>query len=316
MGFFHKLSKRQKRLCAAVIACLLIVCLLIELIGRIPGIPFNGWSDIFSALGMSQNTVVPEGELQVHFINVGNADCILVRQEEHNMLIDAGETGDYATIADYLNRQGVEKLDLVIATHPHADHIGSMADVIENFPIDRFIMSFMPEGKEPTTITYLSMLEALDKRDVKVDEAVPGETYTLGTAQLQILAPLEEDEDANAISVVTRLTFGKRAFLFTGDAESPVEGQMIAQGYNLKADVLKVGHHGSRTSSSAAFLRAVAPQYAVVTCGEDNRYNHPHDEAMKRLTAADVEYYRADLYGDIVFTTDGTSLTLKTQKGD
>lgn len=315
MGFFSKLTKRQKRVVAVVVACFLAVCLLIEVIGRIPGIPFNGWDDIFSALGMSQDAVAPKGKLQVHFLDVGNADCILVRQEEHSMLIDAGEAGDYRTIADYLNRYGVKKLDLVIATHPHADHIGSMAEIIENVPIDRFVMSFMPEGKEPTTATYLSMLEALDAHHIEVEEATPGAIYTLGTAQLQILAPLSEDEDANAISVVTRLTFGKRAFLFTGDAESPVEGQLITQRYDLQADVLKVGHHGSRTSSSAAFLKAVAPQYAVIPCGEDNRYNHPHDEALRRLTAAGVEYYRTDLCGDVVFTTDGVSLTVKTEKG-
>ena len=232
------------------------------------------------------------------------------------MLIDAGDIGAYHDIMDYLNRHNIKKFDLVIATHPHADHIGEMADIIKTIPIDRFVMSYMPEGKEPTTKVYLSMLEALDEQNVPVEEAVPGETYTLGTAQLQILAPLSEDSDENAMSVVTRLTFGHRTFLFTGDAEEEVEREILTHGFDVKADVLKAGHHGSDTSSSEAFLRAVAPEYAVITCGEGNSYGHPHDEALERLEGVGAVCYRADIYGDIVFTSDGESLTVETQKGD
>lgn len=314
--FFKKATKKQKKVYITIAACLLAVILLVELVGMIPGIPFNGWSTILEACGLKQGYLVPEGELEVHFIDVGNADCILVRQGEHNMLIDAGDIGAYHDIMDYLNRHNIKKFDLVIATHPHADHIGEMADIIKTIPIDRFVMSYMPEGKEPTTKVYLSMLEALDEQNVPVEEAVPGETYTLGTAQLQILAPLSEDSDENAMSVVTRLTFGHRTFLFTGDAEEEVEREILTHGFDVKADVLKAGHHGSDTSSSEAFLRAVAPEYAVITCGEGNSYGHPHDEALERLEGVGAVCYRADMYGDIVFTTDGESLTVETQKGD
>lgn len=232
------------------------------------------------------------------------------------MLIDSGEVGDYQKIVDYLDRYGVKKFDLVIATHAHADHIGEMAEIVKTFPIDRFVTAFMPEGKEPTTNVYLSMLEALDERDVSIDEAIPGKTYTLGTAQLQILSPLSEDSDENAMSVVTRLTFGRRAFLFTGDAEAEVEREILTQGFEVKADVLKAGHHGSRTSSSEPFLRAVAPDYAVITCGDGRKYGHPHDEVLERLNAVGSVYYRSNLHGDIVFITDGESLTVETEKGD
>ena len=280
----------------------------------IPGIPFNGWNDVLSAFGMSPEYMTPEGELQVHFIDLGNADCILVQQGEHNLLIDAGDVGDEKEIIDYLNRRGVKRLDLVIATHPHADHIGEMAAVLEHFPVDCFVMAFMPEGKEPTTNVYRKMLEQLDRKNIPLDEAEPGKVYTIGTAQLQILAPFVEDSDPNAMSVVTRLTFGDRAFLFTGDAESEVERQILTKGYNVKADVLKAGHHGSRTSTSDPFLRAVAPQYVVITCGTDNSYGHPHDETIRRLNEANVDYYRADICGDVVITTDGETLSVKTEK--
>ena len=313
-SFFKRASKRQKKLYIAIGACILAVCLLVELIGLIPGVPFNGWSDILEAVGIKQPYLVPEGELEVHFIDVGNADCILIRQGEHNMLIDAGENGMYREIVDYLDRHGVEKFDLVIATHPHADHIGEMAEIIDEYPIDRFVMAYMPEGKEPTSNVYMSMLEALDKHTVEIDEAVPGDTYTLGTAQVQILSPLSDNSDENAMSVVTRLTFGHRAFLFTGDAEAETEREILTYGFDVSADVLKVGHHGSKTSSSEPFLRAVSPEYAVITCGDGSKYGHPHDEAVERLDAIGAEYYRSNLHGDIVFVTDGESLTVETQK--
>lgn len=314
--FFKKATPKQKKLYTSIAACVAALCLLIELIGWIPGVPFNGWSDILEACGVKQSYLTPEGELEVHFLDVGNADCILVRQGAHNMLIDSGESGYYQFIVDYLDRHGVEKLDLVIATHAHADHIGEMAGIVRTFPIDRFIMAFMPSGSEPTTGVYLEMLEALKERNVEIAEAVAGDVYTLGTAQLQILAPLSEDSDENAMSVVTRLTFGNRAFLFTGDAEAKVEREILTAGYEVRADVLKAGHHGSRTSSSEPFLKRVAPEYVAITCGDGRKYGHPHDEVLERLDAIGAVCYRSNLHGDIVFTTDGESLTVETEKGD
>ena len=309
------MAKKQKKRYTTLAIVFVVACLLVELVGMIPGAPFNGWNDLLNWFGMPQTAIAPEGELYVHFVDLGNSDCILVRQGEHNMLIDAGDLGDEQEILSYLSRYGVETLDLVIATHPHADHIGEMAAVLENFPVQRFVMAFMPEGKEPTSKVYLDILEVLDEKNIALDEAVPGDTYTLGTAQLQILAPISEDSDPNAMSVVTRLTFGERSFLFTGDAEAEQEREILTAGYNVQADVLKAGHHGSKTSTSDPFLRAVAPQYVVITCGVGNSYGHPHDETIDRLRDAGIAYYRTDELGDIVVITDGTSLTVQTERG-
>ena len=309
------MARKQKKQYAALAVVFVVVCLLVELVGMIPGVPFNGWTDLLGWFGMTQTAIAPEGELHVHFIDLGNSDCIVVRQGEHNMLIDAGDLGDEQEILSYLHRYGVDSLDLVIATHPHADHIGEMAAVLENVPVQRFVMAFMPEGSEPTSRTYLNMLEVLDEKEIPVDEAVPGDIYTLGTAQLQILAPISDDSDPNAMSIVTRLTFGERSFLFTGDAEAEQEREILTAGYKVQADVLKAGHHGSKTSTSDPFLRAVSPQYVVITCGVGNSYGHPHDETIERLNDANIPYYRTDELGDIVFTTDGTTLSVQTEKG-
>lgn len=310
----RKYTKKQKQYIRIAVLALVAVCLIVELIGRIPGVDFNGWNDVAVMLGFRAPSVTAEGEMEVHFIDVGNADCILVRQGDKNLLIDAGERSDDRIILEYLSDHGVERLDLVIATHPHADHIGSMAEVLEAVPVERFVMSFMPESATPTTATYLKMLQVLDEKSIEVDEAEPGKIYELGTARLQILGPLEETEEINDISVVTRLTFGNRSFLFTGDAESGVEKQLINSGYTLSADVMKLGHHGSNTSNSTAFIKRVSPQCAVITCGAGNSYGHPHKEVITRLDKLNIPVYRADLCGDIVFTTDGETLSVETEK--
>lgn len=303
-----KLSKRQKkkRIKYALTVLAAAVCLVVGVVGD--------WDKIGDDLGLSQPSVTAEGELEVHFIDVGNADCILVRQEDKTMLIDAGERKSKTVVQQYLQTYGVEKFDLVIATHPHADHIGGMAYILENYPVERFVMSYMDEEHTPTTASYENMLEALIEKNIPVDEADPGAVYELGTARLQILAPYEPDADANNISVVTRLTFGDKAFLFTGDAETSVEKQLISGDYSLKADVLKLGHHGSNTSNSTAFLRQVAPDFAVITCGENNEYGHPQQEVIDRLTRQEMTVYRADVDGHIVFTTDGATLSVSTRK--
>ena len=209
-------TKKQKKFLYALALVAIAICLVVELIGMIPGVSFNGWSDVGIALGLTPSPVTPEGELEVHFLDVGNADCILVRQGDQTMLIDAGEADDQERILKYLQQHGVQKLDLVIATHPHADHIGSMAAVIKQYPIGRFVMSFMRDEATPTTRVYTKMLEALDSCGVTVDEAVPGTEYALGTARVQLLAPFEAVDEANDVSVVCRLSFGNRAFVFTG----------------------------------------------------------------------------------------------------
>ena len=311
---FKRVKKKKLRIVLSV--CFVVCCLLVELLGHIPGLSFDGWADIFSWVGLPQPKVIADDELQVHFIDVGNADCILVRQGSHNMLIDAGEHKHEEPLREYLKRHGIKKLDLVISTHPHSDHIGGMAAVLNYFTVDRFIMSYMPEGEEPTLDAYERVLEALDKHNIPVDVAKAGAVYELGDARVQLVAPHPLDhaiEDANEISVVARLTFGDHAFLFTGDAEMDLEERMVASGMDLSADVLKVAHHGSKTSTSEAFLRAVSPKYAVISCGF-NDYGHPTTEIVTRLSKAGAEIYRTDIFGDIVFVSDGKTLTVKTEK--
>ena len=304
----RRYTKKQKQLISLLTAVVVLVCFLVETVGP-------GWRRLTASVGLAPETVTAEGELEVHFIDVGNADCTLVRQGDFALLIDAGERGDDDAILDYLNRHGVTDLDLVVATHAHADHIGAMAKVIRALPVARFVFAPMPAAHTPTTATYVSMREALDEKQVAVEAAQPNAVYEVGSARLQILAPLQEREDTNDMSVVSRLTFGERAFLFTGDAGVAVEDDLLYSGCTLQADVLKVGHHGSTTSNSAAFLSRVSPAYAFIPCGEGNSYGHPHEEVLASLQRRQSKIYRSDVHGDVVFVTDGTELTVQTEKG-
>lgn len=295
----------KKRLYLIGMAVILVFALVIEIGSRIPGSGIPDWDTLFTDSGFQGASTTPGGQLEVHFIDVGNADCILVRQGSASMLIDAGEKGDADTILEYLQRQGVERLNIVIATHPHADHIGSMARVIRALPIDTFLMAYMPQSATPTSAVYLSMLQALDEKQVSVRQAQPGDALSLGEAQVQILAPLEQSNDPNNMSVVSRVVYGEQRFLFMGDAETPVEQALLERGTELSADVLKAGHHGSRTATSEAFLKRVAPTYAVLTCGKGNSYGHPHKETLQLLEKYNVTTLRSDVEGNIVFVTDG-----------
>ncbi len=304
--------KRKSKRSLIVSAIVVVLILAIEL-----GAHFGvlNWESLFGNFGLHNDNAFLSGTLEVYYLDVGNADCILLRQDEHAMMIDAGERGDYDAILSALRRHNVQRLDLVIATHPHADHIGSMEKIIQEVEIDRFLMSFMPEDETPTTSVYVNMLKALEQKDVSVTEVLPGDTYEFGGAQVHILAPINESDDPNAMSVVCRVDYGKHRFLFVGDAEEGVEKDMLSARADLKADVLKVGHHGSRTGTSTAFLQAVSPSYAVITCGAENAYGHPHKQVLDRLQKAQVKTLRSDIDGDITFVSDGVTLVDVTERG-
>lgn len=254
---------------------------------------------------------VPDGvELQVHYIDVGQADAILVVCNGEYMLIDAGETDSDNTVIHYLNNLGVQEIDLVVATHAHSDHIGEMDDVLEAIPAE---IVWYPNYRHGTK-TETDFLAAAEGCGARLYEPNLGETYNLGGATVTVLGPVKDDyKDPNDMSIVVLVQFGDDRFLFTGDMENIDGAETDLVEYwgeeSLRADVLKVGHHGSDTSTSYRFLRAVAPSYAVISVGEGNKYGHPTPEALKILKDAEVYVYRTDTMGTVVAVSDGENIT-------
>lgn len=262
----------------------------------------------------SWQTKVESGQTEVHFIDVGQGDCQLIRSGSMNVLIDAGESDKAAEVISYLDSFGIQRLDYVIATHPHSDHIGALDEVIEKYEIGKVIMPRLKEEIVPTTACYKSLLEAISKKGLKITEAVAGNTYQLDGSTLEIIAPVKKYDDINNSSVVCRLVCGRTDFLFTGDIEKEAEQDILDSGAFISAGVLKAAHHGSSGSSSAEFLEAVNMDYAVISCGADNSYGHPHDKAVSRINAICKNIIRTDLSGNIVFYWDGNSLSYMTEK--
>ena len=249
---------------------------------------------------------IDSDEMKVHFIDVGQGDSIFIElPDDKTMLIDASEREYADRITTYIYSCGYNSLDYVVATHPHSDHIGGMADVIGSFSVGNVILS----PATHTTKTYTNMLTAIDQSGAKVTLGTGGtEIFSDGDLSAVVIAPVTEDySNLNNSSVMIMLTYGEKKFLFTGDAEEEEERTVTA---DVKCDVLKVGHHGSSTSTGNAFLTAANPEYAVISCGTGNSYGHPHTETIDKLKKAGINIYRTDLQGDIVMTCDGKNITV------
>lgn len=245
------------------------------------------------------------GVLKVHFLDVGQADSILIQSGNTAVLIDGGNNEDGSAVVNYLKGQGVTELAAIVATHPHEDHIGGLDTVIKSFTVKSV---YMPNATS-TSRTFEDFIAAVNSSGAKRIQAKAGVVLNVSGLSGIFLGPVSNYDDANNNSAVLKLTFSNTSFLFTGDAEQESESDMVVNG-DLKSTVLKVGHHGSDTATSSSFLNAVSPLYAVISCGEGNNYGHPHAETLDKLTAAGVKIYRTDISGTIVMTSDGNTITV------
>jgi beta-lactamase superfamily II metal-dependent hydrolase len=256
-----------------------------------------------------------DGQMGVYLIDVGQGDCILlVSPSGKTMLIDAGERGNFDKIDAFLKDKGITRIDALVATHPHSDHIGSMKDVVENYDIGAVYMT----NAVHTSATFENLLKAIQDKGLKIKRLKGGTGVTLdwdGAVTINVLSPLRDEyDDYNLYSIVLKVTYGEFSIMLTGDAEKENEDDMLDNFpvEMLDCDILKAGHHGSSTSTSKEFFDAVSPEAVLIPVGEGNDYGHPHEETLETIKSAKV--YRSDLNGDISLVTNGQTYEITTEK--
>lgn len=271
------------------------------------------WTDLYLMTGVSNGSpapAVPDGAdtgqaTKIHFIDVGQGDAVLIEQDGAWALIDCGTEACETALLSYLEQAGVTRLDLLVMTHPHADHIGSMDAVLEQIPVEAFWLPQLEKAREyPTSKAFERVLTAAEQQEsshgMTVREAAMGDTKTLGSGEITVVGDGLETDNYNDISLCLRFTCGSFSFLDTGDAETDAEQAMVESDVDLQSTVFKAGHHGSSTSNSLTLLRAVRPQVAVISCGLDNDYGHPNQEALDNFATMGADVYRTDQQGSVV----------------
>ncbi len=256
--------------------------------------------------------IVPDGVLTIHMFDVGQGDAMLLTHPAVTMLIDTGRF-DRTDVVPLLRRHGVERIDLLVVTHPHADHIGQFDRVMQAFSVDEVWWS----GSTTTTRTFERAVAALEASTARYEEPRAGAATTVGPLGIEVLHPAVGDSlrDLNDASIALRITFGDFRIVTTGDAERAAEARMVARfSDRLPADVLRLGHHGSSTSTTPDFLAAVAPSVAMYSAGANNQYGHPHDEVLARLDRAGVTVYGTATNGTVTIVTDGTGFDVRTER--
>ena len=258
----------------------------------------------------AQTSEAEQSGFIVYYIDVGQADSALVVCDGKTMLIDGGNAADSDLIYAFLRSQDISRLDYIIATHAHEDHVGGLAGALNYATAS---VAYCPV-MEYDSRAFNSFVKYLGEQNVSITVPTAGDTFRLGSADVIILGPVYPSSEPNNTSIIVKITYGATSFLFTGDAERPAEQNILDAGHDLSSTVLKVGHHGSDTSTTYPFLREIMPQYAVISCGSNNPYGHPDENTMSRLRDADVVVYRTDIQGTITCTSDGDTVSFITER--
>ena len=295
-------KKRKNKIEAQIGALIFIIGILVALMTY----SNHNASMINEIQGNDKTVLDAKGELHIYYFDVGQADAELLINEGQTMLIDAGNNEDGEMLVEKIKELGITKIDHVVGTHAHEDHIGGMDDIIENFEIGEV---YLPEAISASK-TYEEVLDAISKKELQITVPKIGDEIILGTAVCTVKSIGNNDDDLNNSSIVLRTVYGNKSFLFMGDLEESMEKKYTWE----KTDVLKAGHHGSNTSSSQKFLSQVLPEFTIISVGKDNTYNHPGQYTIKRLNDLNSKIYRTDESGTIILVSDGNTINIETEK--
>ncbi len=301
----------KSRTYLAVFAALVLLGLAVRLL---PAPAETVWHRVYDFCGLGDfSDCADSSPFSVHVLDVGKADSLLLESGNSFLLVDGGTPDRGEEVVSYLQRRGASKLEYVVNTHPDEDHVGGLKYVIDAFPIDHYLAPEIPAALVPSDEAYRNTQQALAWKGLHAETPKPGTEFAVGRMKIRVLGPLREGNSTNNNSIVLRVSCGSVRFLLVGDAEKEEESDLLASGEDLSADVLKVGHHGSRTATSQKFLDAVKPKYAAISTAWD-RNKLPNSDVLNRLFDAGTKIYRTDVSGTLIFLTDGTKLSVVTQK--
>lgn len=296
----NKKDKRNIKIFQLILVILFLIYVLVSYSSELSLSVFNE--------NNNEKTEIVDGNLNIYFIDVGQADAIMIQENDKYILIDAGNNADGNLLVNYFKELGIDNFLYVFGTHAHEDHIGGMDDIIKNFNIENF---YMPDAIT-TTRTFEDVLDALNEKNITLQTPKIGEMFNIDGVSLECLYVGSDESDLNNTSIVLRLVYGEVSFLFMGDATKIVEDKLLNK--EIQSDILKVGHHGSQYSSKETFIKEVSPTYAVISVGKNNTYKHPAELTIKTLNKYDAKVLRTDELGTIIFSSDGKRISYKTEE--
>ena len=300
------MKKRTYRI--LIILAAVVVLLSISLAIGMHTMRYRGSEKIESSHPSNSQPVLPESSFEIHFFDKGEADSALVACDGHYMLIDGGNPGNSSFLFSYLQKHGIDYLDYIVCSHPHTDHVGGLAGALNYAAVG---VAYCPVT-EYDSRAFSSFVKYLSAQDKTITIPSVGQTVSLGSAKVTFVGPIDmtlAEQNENNASLIIRIEYGQTSFLFTGDAEIEEELSVVHSEQNIQSTLLKVGHHGSYTSSSGEFLKAVSAEYAIISVGKDNGYGHPHEEAMNRIQKYCQIGFRTDIDGEIICRSNGKELS-------
>lgn len=272
------------------------------------------WNQLFSKTGIIEGVKLQDSNFSVYFLDVGQSDCTIITCDDKVMLIDTGTLFQVHNIRESLFSLDIDKIDCLVVSHQHDDHMSGASKLIEECKVEKVIMPELSMDNYVDSLTYQDLMSKIKYYNVDYSAISSGYSFNVGSAFVQVLAPIQQDENLNNMSLVLKVTYGNTSFLFQGDAEADVEKQIMLSGIDLSADVIKIGHHGSNTSTTENYLQEVKPKYAVISAGIDNTYGHPSTPVINRLIKNNIEPLITSYHGDIVINSDGDNIQIIKQK--
>lgn len=270
-------------------------------------------SEIKNVFGAIDGVKPVDSDFAVYYLDVGQSDCTIVVCDDEVLMIDCGTYNQLNTIRQSIHTLNIDKIDYMVVTHQHDDHMGSAIDLLEDLTVENFIMPKLTQSNNVTSKTYNILINTLDGKNINKIPAQDCKSFMLGEALVEVLSPTVQSNNLNNMSVVLKVTYGNTEFLFQGDAESKIENDLLRSDYDIDVDVLKTGHHGSKTSSSDKYIEATSPEITIISSGYGNNYGHPNAMVLERLEKENISTFTTLLDGDIAVASDGKTITVYTQ---